>query len=197
MKLLIVDDSAMVRRAVTSVYEDTVFTEIQTASDGMLAVTIFKKLLPDVVTLDITMPHMDGLAALRQILKIKSDTQVLVISALAVHYTAVEALKRGANQFICKPFTDDELKEALDDLLEEIEENEDSEGGFTFDDDEEQEDAGFSFGSNEGGLSFEDDDEEEDEGFDPFAEPSEEQYPSGFVPTPSVSVSIDDEDEER
>ena len=117
MKLLIVDDSALIRRAITSAYQGTVFTEIQTASDGLLAVTIFKKFLPDVVTLDITMPHMDGLAALSQIVEIHPQTNVLVISALADHHTAIEALTRGADQFICKPFTPEELREALNDLI--------------------------------------------------------------------------------
>jgi len=89
------------------------------AADGLLAVTVFKRQMPDVVTLDITMPHMDGLAAMSQMLEIKPDTTILVISALADHHTAIEALMRGANQFICKPFTAEELKDALDILLEE------------------------------------------------------------------------------
>lgn len=117
MKLLIVDDSAMIRRSINSAYKGSLFTQIETASDGLLAVTIFKQLLPDVVTLDITMPHMDGLAAMSQMLEIKPDTTILVISALADHHTAIESLMRGAHQFICKPFTAEELKGALDDLL--------------------------------------------------------------------------------
>jgi len=121
MKLLIVDDSAIIRRSINSAYEGTVFTDIQTATDGLLALSIFKKQQPDVVTLDITMPHMDGLAALSQIMELKPNTTVLVISALADHHTAIEALIRGANQFICKPFSSTELKDALDTLLEERE----------------------------------------------------------------------------
>jgi len=117
MKLLIVDDSALIRRAINTAYQGTVFTEIQTAADGVLAVTSFKQVMPDVVTLDITMPHMDGLAAMSQMLEIKPNTIILVISALADHHTAIEALVRGAHQFICKPFTSDDLKDALDQLL--------------------------------------------------------------------------------
>lgn len=119
MKLLIVDDSAMIRRAVSSSYKGTVFTDIETAADGLLAVTAFKKLMPDVVTLDITMPYMDGLAAMSQMLEIRPNTIILVISALADHHTAIEALLRGAHQFICKPFSDKDLKDALDTLLAE------------------------------------------------------------------------------
>jgi len=119
MKLLIVDDSLLIRRSINSAYSGSVFTEIETAVDGLLAVTMFKKFLPDVVTLDITMPHMDGLVALTKMLEIKSETRILIISALADHHTAIEALSRGAHQFICKPFTPDDLKEALDSVLEE------------------------------------------------------------------------------
>jgi two-component system, chemotaxis family, chemotaxis protein CheY len=197
MKLLIVDDSAMVRRAVTASYQNTVFSEIETASDGILALTIFKQFRPDVVTLDITMPHMDGLAALVQMLKLKPKTQILVISALADQHTAVEALKRGANQFICKPFTGTELKEALDDLLEEID-SEDEEEAFSFE--EEKDDISFSFGpgtnaeseSNGFGLDDEDGDDYEDDEDDESDTPSLHYYPSGFVPTPKISISIDD-----
>ncbi|WP_018970172.1 response regulator transcription factor [Rubritalea marina] len=117
MKLLIVDDSAMIRRSINTAYKGSLFTQIETAADGLLAVTIFKQLLPDVVTLDITMPHMDGLAAMSQMLEIKPDTAILVISALADHHTAIESLARGAHQFICKPFTAEELREALDDII--------------------------------------------------------------------------------
>ncbi len=117
MKLLIVDDSALVRRSIESVYSGQKFTEIKTASDGLLAVTLYKEFCPDVVTLDITMPYMDGLAALTEMLSFNKRSKILIISALADHHTAIEALKRGADQFICKPFSDDDLREALDDLV--------------------------------------------------------------------------------
>ncbi len=117
MKLLIVDDSALVRRSIENVYRGAKFTDIRTASDGLLAVTLYKEFAPDVVTLDITMPYMDGLAALSEMLEFNNQSQILIISALADHHTAIEALKRGATQFICKPFTDEDLKEALEDLI--------------------------------------------------------------------------------
>ena len=117
MKLLIVDDSAMVRRLIESAYKGTVFTDIKTAADGLLAVTIYKQFQPDIVTLDITMPHMDGLAALSQILEFNPQAKVLIVSALADHHTAIESLKRGAAQFICKPFTSDELRASLEEVM--------------------------------------------------------------------------------
>lgn len=116
MKLLIVDDSALVRRSIEAVYSGKKFTDIRTAADGLLAVSVYKEFRPDVVTLDITMPYMDGLAALTEMLEHNTNSKILVISALADHHTAIEALSRGADQFICKPFSAEDLCEALDDL---------------------------------------------------------------------------------
>lgn len=118
MKLLIVDDSLMIRKAIESAYQGSVFDEIHTAGDGAEAVSLFKEVRPNVVTLDITMPHMDGLAAMSQMLEEDPGANILIVSALADHHTAIEALSRGAHQFICKPFTKLDLKEALDELME-------------------------------------------------------------------------------
>jgi len=118
MKLLIVDDSSLIRRTISTAYKNSVFTEIDTAPDGVLALTKFKQLLPDVVTLDITMPNMDGLTAMTKMLEIKPSVSILTISALADYHTAIESLTLGAHQFICKPFERKDLTEALDNLLE-------------------------------------------------------------------------------
>ena len=117
MKLLIVDDSLMMREAIAEAYKGSVFTEFEAAADGLQAVEAFKRFRPEVVTLDITMPHMDGLAAMSEMLEFDSSASILIVSALADSHTAIQALKRGAHQFICKPFDSDDLKEALDDLI--------------------------------------------------------------------------------
>ena len=121
MKLLIVDDSLMIREAISTAYKGSVFTEVETAADGLLAVKMFKTFEPDVVTLDITMPHMDGLAAMSEMLEHDSSASILIVSALADSHTAIQALKRGAHQFISKPFDADDFKEALDDLIKDEE----------------------------------------------------------------------------
>lgn len=117
MKLLIVDDSMIIRRAIERTLAATVFTEIQTAADGIRALEEFQRFMPDVVTLDITMPHMDGIATLEEMLKLKPDTRVMIVSALADDSTAIEALTKGADQFICKPFTNEELVAAVNEML--------------------------------------------------------------------------------
>ena len=117
MKLLIVDDSMIIRRAIERTFTASVFNEIRTAADGLRALEEFQKFLPDVVTLDITMPHLDGIATLEEMLKIKPEAKVMIVSALADDATAIEALTKGADQFICKPFTNEELNAAVKEML--------------------------------------------------------------------------------
>jgi two-component system, chemotaxis family, chemotaxis protein CheY len=117
MKLLIVDDSLMICRTIEKTFSSWSFTEIEIVHDGLLAVEKFKTFKPDVVTMDITMPEMDGLSALKEIISMNENAKVLVISALGDHHTAIEALSLGADQFICKPFTPEDLINALDELL--------------------------------------------------------------------------------
>jgi two-component system chemotaxis response regulator CheY len=67
--------------------------------------------------MDITMPEMDGIECVEQLVAMNPDVLILVISALADKATAIEAMKKGANGFLCKPFTDRQLTDALDELL--------------------------------------------------------------------------------
>jgi two-component system chemotaxis response regulator CheY len=110
MKLLIVDDSNIMRRAIEKYLSPFKLQLVGTAGDGEAALTLFRQHLPDIVTLDITMPRMDGLACLDAILKIKPDTKVLVISALKDPATGLQALRKGARGFLPKPFTPAELQ---------------------------------------------------------------------------------------
>ena len=118
MKLLVVDDSKVMRnkieRSVTAHRVDVVGH----ASNGREAIIMFRQLKPDLVTLDITMPEMDGLETLDILLSDNPDARVLIISALADKATAIEALVRGALGFLCKPFDDMELNNALRELAE-------------------------------------------------------------------------------
>lgn len=117
MKLLVVDDSLIVRRAIERNLISDRFDEIRLASNGRIAVEEFKEFRPDVITMDITMPDMDGLTAVDLILKIDSNAIILVVSALADKPTAVEAVKRGASGFLLKPITVESLQAAIDDVL--------------------------------------------------------------------------------
>jgi two-component system chemotaxis response regulator CheY len=117
LKLLIVDDSNIIRRKIERELKIDRLNVIATASNGRLAVEAFRKEPADVVTMDITMPEMDGIECVEKLVAIKPDVLILIISALSDKSTAIEALKRGANGFLCKPFTDRQLTDALNELL--------------------------------------------------------------------------------
>lgn len=117
-KLMIVDDSNTIRRRIQRLINLNQVSVVATAGNGLEAVRMFKKHRPDAVTMDITMPHMDGIQCVESLLRLSPDLRILVISALADKSTALEAIKKGANGFLCKPFNEAELNEALQELLE-------------------------------------------------------------------------------
>ena len=118
LKLLIVDDSNFMRRSIERGLGEHAFSEIRTAGNGLQALEQYRRFRPDVVTMDITMPSMDGLSCVLALLKEDASTRILVISALADCSTAVEAVKRGAQGFLLKPFSAEELQEAIQDVLQ-------------------------------------------------------------------------------
>ena len=116
-KLMIVDDSNLMRRRIERSQQFEELQLVGTAADGVEALELFRKTDPDVVTMDITMPHMDGIECIERLVAMKPAIRILVVSALADKATAVEAMERGANGFLNKPFTDRQLNEAIAELL--------------------------------------------------------------------------------
>ncbi|HEV2269252.1 MAG TPA: response regulator [Steroidobacteraceae bacterium] len=117
LKLLIVDDSNIMRRRIERSQQFEELQVVGTAGNGVEALEMFRKTDPDVVTMDLTMPQMDGIECISKIVQLKPAVRILVISALADKATAVEAMERGANGFLNKPFTDRQLNEAIADLM--------------------------------------------------------------------------------
>lgn len=117
MKLMIVDDSNIIRRKIERSAHIGNLEVVGMAPDGMSALKLCQQTDPDLVTMDLTMPHMDGIQCIEQLVAIKPSLLILVVSALADKATAIEALKKGAHGFLCKPFTEEELSDALDELL--------------------------------------------------------------------------------
>lgn len=113
MKLLIVDDSRVIRNRIQRVVGTRKFSQVLTAANGREALEVFKRERPEVVTLDITMPEMDGIAATAEMVHTDPKALILIVSAVADKPTAIEALKRGAHGFLLKPFTDQQLSDAL------------------------------------------------------------------------------------
>ena len=96
------------------------FEIVGTAKNGLEAVQQFKELKPRVITMDITMPFMDGIETIQKIVELDDEVRILVVSALADKATLIKAMTLGAYGFLCKPFSDVELSEAVSELIEDI-----------------------------------------------------------------------------
>ncbi len=117
-RLMIVDDSLIIRRRIKRAHGLSEYSVVGTASDGEQAVSLARQTTPDLITIDLTMPNMDGIEAIPLIAEVCPYAKILVVSALSDKATAINALSRGAHGFLCKPFTDDELQSALAELSE-------------------------------------------------------------------------------
>ena len=117
-KILIVDDSAVIRKAIERFLSDFQIEIIGKASNGLIALEMFREYQPDIVTLDITMPGLDGFQILKEMVKINRSTKIIVITALADKATGLRALKNGAKSYLTKPFGPEKLRHAISRLLE-------------------------------------------------------------------------------
>ena len=119
LKLMIVDDSNVIRKKIERLHGNSLFKVVAKAGNGEEALTQWQEHQPDVVTMDITMPQMDGLEATKALLEKDPYLRILIVSALSDKETAIEALQVGAKGFLCKPFDDNELKSALENIIRE------------------------------------------------------------------------------
>lgn len=117
-KILVVDDSSLMRTIITTmVKKNDALEVVGQASDGEMAIQLFKQHSPHIVTMDITMPKVDGLAAVKEIMKINPNTKILVVTAQNDEAMAIRAMKAGAMGFLGKPFNEQTLSEAIKGLL--------------------------------------------------------------------------------
>lgn len=121
-KLLVVDDSNVIRNRITRGFNSSQFELVGVAKNGVEAIELFKEKHPQVVTMDLTMPEMDGLACIEELIRLDPDVNILVVSALTDKATGIKAIDLGARGFISKPFTDEQLVDALNELVQEDEE---------------------------------------------------------------------------
>ncbi|MDA5107521.1 response regulator [Brevibacillus thermoruber] len=115
-RLLIVDDAAFMRRMLADMVagEHEVCGE---AANGMEAIAKYKELKPDIVTMDISMPEMQGIDAMREILAYDREAKVLICSAIGHRQKVLEAMKSGARDFLVKPFQKEQVLDAISRLL--------------------------------------------------------------------------------
>ncbi|WP_314341569.1 response regulator [Simonsiella muelleri] len=116
-KLMIVDDSQIIRNRIERAVRDTIIEVVATASNGKEAVELFKLHRPNLITMDLNMPEVDGLTAIRQIIAQDARVSILVVSAVLDKRTGLKALHSGACGFVQKPFTDEKLVIGLNKLI--------------------------------------------------------------------------------
>ncbi len=116
-KVLVVDDAAFMRMMIKDILSKNGYQVVGEAANGMEAVEKFKELNPDIVTMDITMPEKDGIAALKDIKKISPAAKIIMCSAMGQQAMVIDAIQAGAKDFIVKPFQADRVLEAINKAL--------------------------------------------------------------------------------
>lgn len=116
-RILVVDDAAFMRMMIKDILEKNGYEVVGEAQDGQEAVEKYKELNPDLVTMDITMPEMDGITALKEIRNINPDAKVVMCSAMGQQAMVIDAIQAGAKDFIVKPFQADRVIEAIQKVL--------------------------------------------------------------------------------
>jgi two-component system chemotaxis response regulator CheY len=116
-KVLIVDDAAFMRMMIKDILEKNGFQVVGEANNGLKAVELYKKERPDVVTMDITMPDMDGIEAVKAIKAFDPAAKVIMCSAMGQQTMVMDAIRAGARDFIVKPFQPDRVLEAIRKVL--------------------------------------------------------------------------------
>lgn len=112
-RVLIVDDAAFMRMMIKDILSKNGFEIVGEAENGAKAVEKYMDLKPDLTTMDITMPEMDGITAVKEIKKIDPNAKIIMCSAMGQQAMVIEAIQSGARDFIVKPFQPDRVLEAV------------------------------------------------------------------------------------
>lgn len=112
-KLLVCDDSSFMRRAIIQVLEGAGYAVVGEAETGADAVRMFRELRPDVVTMDVVMPDLSGLEAVREIVSEHGDAHIVMCSAVGQEAFVSQAMEAGAAGYVVKPFKPEQLLEAV------------------------------------------------------------------------------------
>lgn len=117
INILIVDDAAFMRMMIKDILEKNGFNVIGEASNGLEAVELYKKEKPDIVTMDITMPKVDGIEAVKLIKEYDNEAKIIMCSAMGQQAMVMDAIRAGAKDFIVKPFQADRVIEAINKVI--------------------------------------------------------------------------------
>lgn len=116
-RILITDDAAFMRMQLKDILTKLGHEVVGEAENGHVSVSKYQELRPDLVTMDITMPEMNGIEALKEIKKINSGAKVIMCSAMGQQALVLEAIKEGAKDFVVKPFSPERIQESIDKVL--------------------------------------------------------------------------------
>ena len=117
-RVLIVDDAAFMRMMIKDILKKGGYEVVGEAEDGVKAVERFKELQPDLVTMDITMPEMDGITAVKEIRKLDPGAVIIMCSAMGQQAMVIDAIQAGAKDFVVKPFQPDRVLEAVKKVIQ-------------------------------------------------------------------------------
>jgi two-component system chemotaxis response regulator CheY len=116
-RVLVVDDAAFMRMMIRDILVKNGYEVAGEAANGSEAVSKYQELRPDVTTMDITMPEMDGITAVREIRKVDPNARIIMCSAMGQQAMVLDAIQAGARDFIVKPFQEDRVIDAIKKVL--------------------------------------------------------------------------------
>lgn len=117
LKVMIVDDAIFMRKMLGDIMQQGGYTVVAEAGNGKEAIAQYDKTKPDLVTMDIIMPEMGGIDAVKEIIKLDSKAKILMVSAMGQQQLVVEAIQAGAKDFIVKPFEASRVLTAVERLM--------------------------------------------------------------------------------
>lgn len=115
--ILIVDDSRTSRKILRGILEEAGHNVIAEARDGAAGILFYQELKPDLVTMDVTMPKMDGIEALKKLREYDADAKVIMVTAAGQKNKMIEAINAGASEFVSKPYQAEQMIEIINKTL--------------------------------------------------------------------------------
>jgi len=112
-RVLVVDDAAFMRMMIKDILTKNGYVVVGEADNGLNAIEKYEELKPDLVTMDITMPEMDGITAVKEIRKSNPNARIIMCSAMGQQAMVIDAIQAGARDFVVKPFQPDRVLEAI------------------------------------------------------------------------------------
>ena len=117
IKILVVDDAIFMRSMIRDIFARSPFVIAGEAENGQEAIEMYKELRPDITTMDIVMPEVDGITALKEIIKLDAQAKVIMCSALGQESLIAESIEAGAKDFIVKPFQPNKVLKVVRSVL--------------------------------------------------------------------------------